>query len=119
MEIIMITHMGFTDIRVGGEGTNSATVTLSFPPTNTLATCSISRTGMGEAPRGVFAGIQEVRVRNPQGFDDTTSFANREQPVSVARNGMTSVTMIVTTQNAWTRGALLIFHSDGTWSGGD
>jgi hypothetical protein len=95
------------------------TVDMDLPPTNALASVSISALGFN--PGVGWAGILDVRVRNPDGSDAETDFGDVNNldnipfstlPSTVGRSNMTHVTMLVQTVNAWTQGLLTVLGTD-------
>jgi len=106
---------------VGGDGFQHVTVDINPAPVNALVTVSIAGTGFPGDVWDVAAGIVEFSVRNDQGQDVTTKFADLSNidnigfgslPIAIAKDNLSHVTMLIMTYGTWTSGLMTVFETD-------
>jgi len=109
---------------IGGNGFNHETVDINPAPVNAMVTVSIGGHGFGTGDDDIIecaAGIVEYSVRNNQGQDVTTKFADLSNinnigfgspPVAVAKDNLSHVTMLIMTWDSWTSGLMTVLGTD-------
>jgi hypothetical protein len=110
--------------RVGGDGFHHATVDINPSPINAMVTVSIAYHGFVANDEDIIeaaAGIVEFSVRNNQGHDDTTKFADLSNinnidfgslPIAIAKDNLSHVTMLIMTYDAWTSALMTVLGTD-------
>src|SRR5215469_4258178 len=108
--------------QVGGDNFHHATVDINPSPMNAMVTVSIAGHGFGDDDIiEAAAGILEFSVRNNQGHDVTTKFADLSNinnidfgslPVAIAKDNLSHVTMLVMTWDSWTNALMTVLGTD-------
>ncbi len=109
---------------IGGDGFNHVTVDINPAPVNAMVTVSIAGHGFGTGDEDIIeaaAGIVEFSVRNSQGHDVTTSFADLNNinnigfgslPIAIAKDNLSHVTMLLMTWDCWTSASITLLGTD-------
>ena len=109
---------------VGGDGFNHVTVDINPAPVNAMVTVSIAGHGFGTGNDDIIecaAGIVEYSIRNDQGQDVTTKFADLSNidnigfgslPIAIAKDNLSHVTMLIMTWDSWTSGLMTVLGTD-------
>ena len=109
---------------VGGNGFHHATVDINPAPVNAMVTVSTAYHGFVANDEDIIeaaAGIVEFSVRNNQGHDDTTKFADLSNinnigfgslPIAIAKNNLSHVTMLIMTYDSWTTALMTVLGTD-------
>jgi hypothetical protein len=109
---------------IGGNGFQHVTVDINPAPTNAMVTVSIAGHGFGTGNEDIIeaaAGIVEFSVRNDQGKDVKTKFADLNNlnnigfgslPIAIAKEKLTHVTMLLMTWDCWTTGLMTLLGTD-------
>jgi len=110
--------------QVGGDGFHHATVDINPSPMNAMVTVSIAYHGFIANDEDIIeaaAGIVEFSVRNNQGQDVKTKFADLNNlnnigfgslPIAIAKDNLSHVTMLIMTWDAWTTGLITLLGTD-------
>ena len=120
---MLITNF-FAWSHVSGNGFHHATVDINPSPVNAMVTVSIAGHGFGTGEDDIIeaaAGIVEFSVRNQQGHDVTTRFADLSNlnnigfgslPIAIAKDNLSHVTMLIMTWDSWTSGLITLLGTD-------
>jgi hypothetical protein len=110
--------------QVSGNGFHHVTVDINPAPINAMVTVSIAGHGFGTGDEDIIesaAGIVEFSVRNDQGHDVTTKFADLNNinnigfgslPIAIAKDNLSHVTMLVMTADSWTTALMTLLGTD-------
>ena len=110
--------------QVGGNGFHHVTVDINPAPLNAMVTVSIAGHGFGTGDEDIIesaAGIVEFSVRNDQGHDVLTQFADLNNinnigfgslPIAIAKDNLSHVTMLIMTNDSWTTGLMTVLGTD-------
>ena len=108
----------------GGNGFHHVTVDINPAPINAMVTVSIGGHGFGTGDDDIIeaaAGILEFSVRDQQGHDVKTKFADLNNinnigfgslPVAIAKEKLSHVTMLIMTADCWTNGLMTLIGTD-------
>jgi hypothetical protein len=109
---------------VQGDGFQHTTVDINPAPVNAMVTVSTAGHGFGTGDDDIIeasAGILEFSVRNGQGQDVKTKFADLSNlnnigfgslPIAIAKDNLSHVTMLVMTYDSWTTALMTVLGTD-------
>ena len=109
---------------VSGDGFHHATVDINPAPVNAMVTVSIAGHGFGTGDDDIIesaAGIVEYSVRNDQGHDVKTKFADLSNlnnigfgslPIAIAKDKLSHVTMLIMTWDSWTTALMTVLGTE-------
>ncbi|MGA9566068.1 MAG: hypothetical protein WBS19_11140 [Candidatus Korobacteraceae bacterium] len=109
---------------IGGDGFSHVTVDINPAPVNAMVTVSIAGHGFGTGDDDIIecaGGILEFSVRNDQGQDVTTDFADLSSlnnigfgslPIAIAKDNLSHVTMLIMTYDSWTSALITLLGTD-------
>jgi hypothetical protein len=110
--------------QVSGNGFHHVTVDINPAPINAMVTVSIAGHGFGTGDEEIIesaAGIVEYSVRDDQGQDVLTKFADLNNlnnigfgslPIGIAKDNLSHVTMLVMTNDSWTTALMTLLGTD-------
>ena len=110
--------------QVSGDGFHHVTVDINPAPMNAMVTVSIAGHRFGTGDDNIIeaaAGILEYSVRDNQGQDVKTEFADLSNlnnigfgslPIAIAKDNLSHVTMLVMTNDSWTTALMTVLGTD-------
>ncbi len=110
--------------QVSGDGFNHVTVDINPSPVNAMVTVSTVGHGFGTGDDDIIeaaAGILEYSVRDSQGNDVKTKFADLSNlnnigfgslPIAIAKDNLSHVTMLAMTSDSWTNALMTLLGTD-------